>query len=76
MLTQEEAAALGNRLDEVRCTDAATGDGLFTYVFKREPLAQAARYEAHMMVCEHCRIALQIYRYKREIAERLGRDAE
>ena len=75
MLTKEEAAALGKRLDELRCTDAEIADGLFPYVFKREPADQAARYEAHMRGCEHFRIALHVYRYKRDVAELLSRDA-
>jgi hypothetical protein len=54
MLTKEEAAALGHRLD---------------------PPEQAARYESHMRACEHCRIALEVYRYNRDVAELLGRDA-
>lgn len=75
MLTNEEAVALGNRLDEVPCTDPKIADGLFTYVFKKEPPEQATRYESHMRACEHCRIALEVYRYKRDVAELLGRDA-
>ena len=61
MLTQEEAAALGSRLDELPCTDPETGDGLFTWVFQREPPDRSARYESHMRTCEHCRIALEVY---------------
>jgi hypothetical protein len=76
MLTEEEARALGNRLDELRCTDPEIADGLFFYVLKREPRDQAARYESHMRACEHCRIALQAYRYKRDVAQLLGRDAK
>ena len=76
MLTKEEAAALGRRLDELPCTDPQIADGLFLYVFKKEPPEQAARYETHMHSCEHCRIALEVYRYKRDVAELLGRDAK
>ena len=75
MLTKEEAAALGNRLDEVPCIDSEIADGLFLYVFKKEPPEQASRYESHRRACEHCRIALEVYRYKRDVAELLGRDA-
>ena len=74
MLAPEEARALGRRLADVECTDPGIGDGLFTYVFNREPVDQAARYEIHMRDCEHCRVALQVYRYKRDVAELLGRD--
>jgi hypothetical protein len=76
MLTQEEATALGSRLDELPCMDPETGDGLFTWVFQREPPERTARYESHMRTCEHCRIALEVYRYKRDVAERLGGDAQ
>ncbi len=73
MLTRDEAEALGRRLDELSCTDPNSGDGLFTYVFKREPSDEQARYEVHIRACEYCRIALEVYRYKRDIAELLGR---
>ena len=76
MLTKEEAAALGNRLDQVPCNDPEIADGLFLYVFKKEPPEQASRYESHMCACERCRIALEVYRYKRDVAELLGRDAQ
>jgi hypothetical protein len=76
VLTQKEAEALGSRLDELPCTDPETGDGLFLYVFQREPPDRAARYESHIRTCEHCRIALEVYRYKRDVAEVLGRDAK
>jgi hypothetical protein len=74
MLTQEEAEALGSRLDELPCTDPEMADGLFLYVLNGEPQDRAARYESHMRTCEHCRIALEVYRYKRDVAEMLGRD--
>ena len=73
MLTQEDAQALSARLDELRCTDPAAGDGLFAYVFMREPSDQVARYESHMRRCEFCRLALKIYRYKRGVAELLSK---
>ena len=62
MLTREEAAALESRLEGLRCTAPEVGDGLFVYAFKREPSDQAARYDSHIRTCEHCRIALQVYR--------------
>jgi len=43
-------------------------------LFKKEPSDQAARYESHMSECEHCRVALQAYGYKRDVAEPLGHD--
>lgn len=76
MLAPEEARALGRRLAELECTDQGIGDGLFTYVFKREPPDQAGRYEAHMRDCEYCRVALQVYRHKRDVAELLGHDKQ
>jgi hypothetical protein len=75
MLTREEAESLGRRLAELRCTDPAVGDGLFLHVFKKEPPAEAARFESHMGECEYCRNALEVYRYKRDVAELLGRQS-
>ena len=74
MLTQREAEALGSRLNELSCTDPEVGNGLFLYVFKGEPSDQAGRYESHVRTCEYCRIALEVYRYKRDVAELLGKD--
>ena len=74
MLTREEVEALGRRINELRCTDPEGGDGLFLHVLNKEPVEQAVRYESHMRNCEYCRIALQIYRYKRAVAELLGKD--
>ena len=76
MLALEEARALGRRLAELECTDPDAGDGLFSYVFMREPADQAGRYESHMRDCEYCRLALQAYRYKRDVAELLGRQGQ
>jgi hypothetical protein len=74
MLTPAEAKVLGARLENLVCADPQAADGLFHYVLKREPLDQAARYESHMRTCEHCRVALEVYRYKRDVAELLGKD--
>jgi len=76
MLTTAEAKALGSQLENLICTDPQAGDGLFTYVFKGEPSDQASRYVSHMRTCEYCRIALQVYRYKRDVAQLLGRGAD
>jgi hypothetical protein len=76
MLTSAEAKALANRLENLECIDPQSADGLFHYVFKREPADQAPRYLSHMSTCEYCRVACEIYRYKREIAELLGKDGD
>lgn len=73
MLTIAEAKALGRQLENLVCTDPQAGDGLFTYVFKGEPSDLAPRYVSHMHTCEYCRIALEVYRYKRDVAQLLGR---
>ena len=65
---------LGQRLAELECADPAAGDGLFSHVLKNEPLDEAGRFESHMRSCEYCRIALEVYRYKRDVAQLLGRD--
>ncbi len=75
MLTTEEAKALGRRLDEMERSNPAAGYGLFIFVFKKEPAEEAARYESHLREREFCRIALHVYRYKRDVAEALGREA-
>jgi hypothetical protein len=76
MLTTAEAKALGRQLENLVCTDPQAGDGLFTYVFKKEPSDQAPRYLSHMRTCEYCRVALEVYRYKRDVAELLGGDTK
>jgi hypothetical protein len=74
MLTLEEAESLGRRLAELKCADPAPGDGLFLYVFKNEPADQAARSQSHIRECEYCRVSVQVYQYKRDVAQLLGRD--
>lgn len=74
MVTREQAEVLGRRLAELECVDPEKGDGLFLYVFNKEPSDQASRYESHVHDCEHCRVALEVYRYKRHVAELLGKD--
>lgn len=74
MLTQEQADLLGQRLEKLQCIDPKAGDGLFLFVFKGEPLEEAPRYEMHLRDCEYCRIAREIYQYKRDIGELLGKD--
>jgi hypothetical protein len=76
MLTQEEAEELGRKIDALRCTDPTAGDGLFAWVFKGEPEDQVRRFKTHLVECEFCRGALEIYRYKREIAKLLGHASE
>ena len=72
MLTVEEAERLGKQLDAVVCTNPNAADGLFLYVFKGEPQDQEGKYRAHLNDCDHCRIALQLYRYQRDVAKGLG----
>lgn len=76
MLTPAEAKALGRQLEDLVCTDPQAADGLFHFVFKREPSDQAPRYVSHMRTCEYCRVALEVYRYKRDVTELLGKDTK
>ena len=76
MLTPAEAQALAHELEQLRCTDSVAGDGLFIFVFKGEPVDQSARYESHIRSCEFCRVALAVYRYKRDVAGLLGKEAK
>jgi hypothetical protein len=71
MLSSEDAEELEMRLEQLQCTDPEIGGGLFTYVFKREPIDEARRYMSHVETCEYCRLALELYRYKRHLAELL-----
>lgn len=73
MLNPDQAEALGRQLENLQCTDPNAGDGLFLFAFKGEPKEQAAKYEAHFPHCEYCRVALEAYRYQREVAKVLGR---
>jgi len=73
MLSAEQAEVLGKRLESLQCGDPKAGDGLFLFVFNGEPTEQAARYEAHLPQCEYCRVALEAYRYQRDVARLLGR---
>jgi hypothetical protein len=72
MLTVEQAENLGKQLEALTCTNPNAADGLFLYVFKGEPQDQGAKYTTHLNECEHCRIALQLYRYQRDVAKGLG----
>jgi hypothetical protein len=74
MLTPTEAEALGRRLAGLKCSDPKSGDGLFTYVLRGEPQNDASRYDQHVSECEYCRLALEIYRYKKHAAQLLGKD--
>ena len=73
-LTRAKAESLGQRLAELKCTDPAAGEGLFVYVFKKEPADEAAHFDSHIRECEYCRTALQVYRYKRDVAQVVGRE--
>jgi hypothetical protein len=73
MLTAAEAELLGKRIETLACTNPVDADGLFLFVFNGEPQDQSARYNIHLSKCEHCRVALEIYRYQRDIARLLGR---
>jgi hypothetical protein len=72
MLRLEQAENLGKQLDALTCTDPQAADGLFLYVFKGEPRDEEAKYETHLNDCDHCRVALQLYRYQRDVAKGLG----
>jgi hypothetical protein len=74
MLFSAEARLLGERLDQLQCTNPEAGDGLFTYVLKGEPHDQSEYYESHLGQCEYCRVALEVYRYKRDVIKLLGRN--
>jgi hypothetical protein len=67
MLSQEQADELSKRLEGLRCVDAVAASGLFTYTLKGEPEYQKCSYEKHILECEYCRIALEIYRYQRDV---------
>ncbi|HUK31953.1 MAG TPA: hypothetical protein VLV89_12620 [Candidatus Acidoferrum sp.] len=73
MLTSEQAEALDRQLKGLKCTDPKSGDGLFTFIFKGEPHDESDLYEKHLLECEYCRVASQIYRYKKDVAKLLGR---
>jgi hypothetical protein len=75
MLTVEQAENLGRQLEALTCTNPNAADGLFLYVFKGEPQDQEAKYTAHLNECDHCRIALQLYRYQRDVAKGLSQSS-
>ena len=68
MLTREQAEALTEDLEKLRCVDPTVGDGLFTFVFLGEQGPETNRYSAHLTRCEFCRVARELYRYKRDVA--------
>ena len=72
MLTQDEEFSLDAKLQDLECIDPAAGDGLFVYVLLGEPAEQKSRYEPHLSVCEYCRVAKELYLYKRKVAVLLG----
>jgi len=73
MLTREQAEALSEDLKKLRCIDLTIGDGLFTFVFLGEQGSETDRYSAHLTRCEFCRVARELYRYKRDAATLVSR---
>jgi hypothetical protein len=69
MLNEQEVHKLSQRLDRLSCTNPKVGNGLFTFVMLGEPADQKPAYEKHMAECEYCRVALEVYRYKRDAAK-------
>ena len=67
LISLNEAKALGERLAALECVDPSAGEGLFTFVLKKEPADGKQRYDPHLEVCEFCRVALEIYRYQRDV---------
>ncbi len=76
MLTAEQAEQLGAQLESLRCTNPGASDGLFLFVLKGEPAAEAGKYAAHLSECEYCRITLQLHRYRRDVAKLVGHGSE
>jgi hypothetical protein len=72
MLSQGQAEELGKRLEELHCVDASAANGLFTYVLKGEPGDQKHHYEKHVLECDYCRVALEIFRYQRDVIHLLN----
>src|SRR5215472_129290 len=68
MLSHQEAENLCERLKELSCTNRKACNGLFGFVLRGEPQDQKSAYNYHIAECEYCRVALQLYRYKRDAA--------
>jgi hypothetical protein len=66
MLNNDQAQALWVRLNDLKCVSPEFGNDLFTYVFLKEPPRLRPQYESHLPKCEHCQIALELYRYQRD----------
>ena len=69
MLTQQEAEKLSQRMEGLSCTNPKASDGLFGFVFGVEQGERQPAYDWHLDECEYCRIALQVYRDKRDAAK-------
>jgi hypothetical protein len=76
MLTPQQADDLGKQLAVLNCTNLEAADGLFLFVFKGEPEDEDPKYRAHLSECDHCKIAVQVYRYQRDVARLLSRGRE
>jgi hypothetical protein len=73
MLTPKQAETLGKQLESLKCNDPESCVGLFTYVFSGEPKNDTRRFEKHLSKCEYCRVAFEVYRYKKDLAKLLGK---
>ena len=62
MLNSDEAQALWVRLNDLKCFSPDFGSDLFAYVFLGELSRLRPQYESHLLRCEHCQIALKLYR--------------
>ena len=74
MLTLKQAEDLGKQLETLTCTDPEGADGLFLYVFRGEPEDSGTKYTTHLPDCAHCRVALELYRYQRDVAKGLSQE--
>jgi hypothetical protein len=73
MLSANEANELSKRIECLACTDLSAGSGLFTFVLTGEPEQRAAAYRQHIAQCEYCKLAVDLYRYKRDAIRLLGK---
>jgi hypothetical protein len=66
MLSNDQVRELESRLNKLTCVSPDVGNELFAYVFLGEPPSQRPQIEAHLPQCDHCRIALKLFRYQRD----------